>query len=82
MVVGLKDIGMVECLHWRTFMIYYLKELSNCVKCVIINYVSKLGMLKELSGKSVKTRQVLLFSLENMVISVAFNRAGRTVGGR
>ena len=38
-------------------------------------------MLKALSGESVLARQVLLFSLENVVISVAFSRAGRTVGG-
>ena len=68
MVVGLKDIGMVECLHWRTFMIYWLKELTKRRKYVIINYMSKLVMLKELSGEGVKTRQVLLFSLENMEI--------------
>ena len=62
-------------------MVYWLKELTNHRKCVIIKYMSKLGMRKELSGESVKTWQVLLFALENMVISVAFSRAGRTVGG-
>lgn len=56
MVVGLKDIGRAECLHWRIFMIYWLKELTNSIKCAIIKYTSKLGMLKELSGESVKTR--------------------------
>ena len=66
MVFGLKDIGRVECLHWRIFMIYWPKELTNHRKCVIIKYMSRLGMRKELSGESIKTWQVLLFALENI----------------
>ena len=42
----------------------------------------KLGMPKALIGESVKSRQLLLFSLENRAITVAINRVGRAVGGR
>ena len=47
-------------------MIYWPKELTNHRKCVIIKYMSRLGMRKELSGESIKTWQVLLFALENI----------------